>query len=92
MLTATDDLTQLDISELVDMEKEPGCEHSGHHNGDRRHSGPAYYIVRVIHPCFGGKPILLCKTGFEQTHYFWCRYCKEHGMTREEVWQLVSVL
>lgn len=92
MLTATDNTTGLDISELVDMENEPGCEHSGHGNGDARHSGSAYYIVRVIHPCFGGKPMLVCKSGYEQTHFFWCRYCEAHDLPREEVWRLVGVL
>ncbi len=92
MLTATDNLTELDISELVDMECEPACEHSAHGHGDPKHVGPAWALIRIDHPCHAGEHILICKSGYEKTRTIMCLECGGRGIPRNEVWKLVSVL
>jgi hypothetical protein len=93
-LTATDNVTELDISELVDMEKQPGCEHSGHPTGTWNHHGPAWGIIRIIPHC--GRPskaILICHSGYRYGMEFGVR-CTNCGMHRNarDAWELVSIL
>lgn len=94
MLTATDNTTQLDISELVDMESEPGCEHPDHPTGRWGHSGPAWALVRR-RPACGCKTgtLLVCKGSWDTAGVFGflCRMCGR-TFSRDEGWQLVSVL
>lgn len=97
MLTATDNVTELDISELVDMESEPGCEHSAHPDGIWGHSGPGWAIVRV-HECpHCGKPagnVLICEGSWkysQQMGRMKCRVCETRRPT-SEAWTLVAIL
>ncbi len=94
MLTATDNVTELDISELVDMESEPGCEHSGHPLGKWNHSGPAWAVVRFHPHCReGGTTLLICEAGYKYGLMFGvkCTQCNTHREA-EDAWELVQIL
>lgn len=93
MLTATDNITELDISELVDMESEPACEHSGHPTGKWHHQGPAWAIIRRWFKC-GCSPndtILICESAYKGARFLHCTICGD-VVPRDEGWQLVSIL